>query len=88
MQCRWFNFYGITTLAICKEVTPLIDRIARNTAELSDITFKVAKERIYQRLASSVELSDITFKVAKERIYQRLLFVLQALWNSRISRSR
>jgi hypothetical protein len=32
-------------------VTPLIDRIARNTAELSDITFKVAKERIYQRLS-------------------------------------
>jgi hypothetical protein len=35
--------------AICKEVTPLIDPIARNTAELSDITFKVA--RIYQRLS-------------------------------------
>jgi hypothetical protein len=34
-----------------KEVTPLIDHIARNTAELSDITFKVAKERIYQRLS-------------------------------------
>jgi hypothetical protein len=33
------------------EVTPLIDRIARNTAELSDITFKVAKERIDQRLS-------------------------------------
>ncbi len=27
------------------EVTPLIPRIARNTAELSDITFKGAKER-------------------------------------------
>ncbi len=40
-----------TTGAICKEVTPLIDRIARNTAELSDITFKAAKERIYQRLS-------------------------------------
>jgi hypothetical protein len=39
------------TGAICKEVTPLIDRIARNTAELSDITFKVAKERIYGRLS-------------------------------------
>ncbi len=33
------------------KVTPLIDRIARNTAELSDITFKVAKDRIYQRLS-------------------------------------
>ncbi len=40
-----------TTGAICKEVTPLIDRIARNTAELSDIMFTVAKERIYQRLS-------------------------------------
>ncbi len=39
------------TGAICKEVTPLIDRIARNTAELSDITFKIAKERIYGRLS-------------------------------------
>jgi hypothetical protein len=37
-----------TTGAICKEVTPLIDR---NTAELSNITFKVAKEKIYQRLS-------------------------------------
>ncbi len=37
-----------TTGAIFMEVTPLI---ARNTAELSDITFKVAKERIYQRLS-------------------------------------
>jgi hypothetical protein len=34
----------------CLEVTPIIDRTARNTAELADITFKVAKERIYQRL--------------------------------------
>jgi hypothetical protein len=40
-----------TTGAICKEVTPLIDRIARNTAELSDTTFKVAKETIYQCLS-------------------------------------
>jgi hypothetical protein len=39
------------TGAICKEVTPLIDCIARNTAELSDMTFKVAKERIYGRLS-------------------------------------
>jgi hypothetical protein len=39
-----------TTGAICMEVTPLMDRIDRNTAELSDITFEVAKERIYQRL--------------------------------------
>jgi hypothetical protein len=27
------------------EVTPLIDRIARTTAELSDITFNVAKDQ-------------------------------------------
>jgi hypothetical protein len=37
-----------TSGAIYMEVTPLIDRIA---AELSDITFKLAKERIYQRLS-------------------------------------
>jgi hypothetical protein len=36
------------TGAICKEVSPLI---ARNTVELSDITFKIAKERIYGRLS-------------------------------------
>jgi hypothetical protein len=40
-----------TTGAICMDVTLLMDRTARNTAELSDITFKVAKVRIYQRLA-------------------------------------
>jgi hypothetical protein len=34
-----------TTGAICMKVTPLIARIARNTTELSDITFKVAKEK-------------------------------------------
>jgi hypothetical protein len=32
-----------TTGAICMQVTPLIDRIARNTAELSDITFVLQK---------------------------------------------
>ncbi len=31
--------------------TPLIDRIARSTAELSDTTLKVTKERIYPRLS-------------------------------------
>jgi hypothetical protein len=36
---------------ICMEVTPLIDRIARNTAELSDTTCKVAKDRNYQSLS-------------------------------------
>jgi hypothetical protein len=40
-----------TTGAICKEVTPLIDRIDRIAAELSDVTFKVAKERIYRCLS-------------------------------------
>jgi hypothetical protein len=29
-----------TTGAICMEVTPLMNRIARNTAELSDITLR------------------------------------------------
>ncbi len=51
MQCHWVKFYGMCIWNNRKEVTPLIDRIARNTAELSDITFKVAKERIYQRLS-------------------------------------
>jgi hypothetical protein len=36
-----------TTEAISKEVSPLIDRIARKTAELKDTTFKVAKETTY-----------------------------------------
>jgi hypothetical protein len=39
------------TIIGIKEFIFQIDRIARNTAELSDITFKVAKERIYQRLS-------------------------------------
>ncbi len=51
MQCRWFKFYSITTGAICRDVTPFIAHIARNTVELSDTTFKVPKERIYGRLS-------------------------------------
>jgi hypothetical protein len=52
-----FMVYAFETAgAICLEMTPLMDRIARYTAELSDITFK---ERNYRRLSFVLQLTRL-----------------------------
>jgi hypothetical protein len=64
-----------TTGAFCKEVTPLIDSINRNIAELSDITFKVAKERIYRCLSFVLQkwnAHSIANEIGRRRLSGRL----------------